>query len=62
MTHLNQECAVKDCKNKAGDVDDSLYLTDYHGWVCGPCLPEVQAEEGEYEADLPEEEWNGKDW
>ena len=39
--YLEQECALEHCSNKAGDIDDCLYLTT-EGWGCGPCLAEVE--------------------
>ena len=44
MNHLDQKCATKGCNNKAGDIDDCLYLNDDGEWVCGPCLAETELE------------------
>jgi len=45
--HLEQECAMPHCSNKAGDIDDSLYLRYIDGVeleICGPCTAEVEEE------------------
>ena len=45
----NEQCQVSYCDNYASDIDDCLYVTDNHGWVCAICLPEIASEEEEEE-------------
>ena len=44
--HLEQKCALSSCPTKAGDIDDCLYPSS-EGWVCGPCLYEINEFERE---------------